>query len=99
MHADSKRELVFSQDAWESIVRSLKARGRTPPSQLDKKQAYIVNGGFFIPNSIGTAPGQGIVVDDKLIIILPGPPHEMQPMLKSGPSSHKGKVSQSGYYQ
>jgi len=77
-----KRELVFSEDAWESIVRSLKARGRTP-SQLDKKQAYIVNGGFFIPNSIGTAPGQGIVVDDKLIIILPGPPHEMQPMFEN----------------
>ena len=75
------RGLVFSEEAWGSIESSLRRRNRVP-SPSDRKQAYIIDGGFFIPNAVGTAPGQGVVIDSKLAILLPGPPFEMKPMFE-----------------
>ena len=75
------RSLVFSEEAWENIESSLQKRNRKP-NPSDRKQAYIVDGGFFIPNKVGTAPGQGVTIDNKLIVLLPGPPFEMKPMFE-----------------
>lgn len=44
------------------------------------KQAYIPEGGRFLKNEIGTAPGIYIKWNDKIIILLPGPPKEMKLM-------------------
>ncbi|HHX10141.1 MAG TPA: competence/damage-inducible protein A, partial [Firmicutes bacterium] len=80
-----KRNLSFDENAWNSIRRSYFRRGRTldEGNASARKQALIVDGGFFIPNPVGTAPGQGIKVDDKLILLLPGPPSEMQTMFEN----------------
>ena len=45
------------------------------------KQAMKPLGSEFIPNPKGTAPGIYIKHDDKIIIMMPGPPREMIPML------------------
>lgn len=47
------------------------------------RQAEIVQGATVIPATSGTAPGQIIEADGCRIVMLPGPPHEMRPMLKS----------------
>ncbi|MCR1898090.1 competence/damage-inducible protein A [Irregularibacter muris] len=44
------------------------------------KQSYIPLGSTPIPNDKGTAPGVIIEKDDKVIILLPGPPKEMKHM-------------------
>lgn len=44
------------------------------------KQAYIPEGAKYIPNEVGTAPGIFIEWKDKVIVMLPGPPKEMQLM-------------------
>lgn len=49
-----------------------------PPNNA--KQADIPLGAFAIPNRTGTAPGIFVEKDNKVVVLLPGPPFELQPM-------------------
>lgn len=53
-----------------------------PESNL--KQADMPEGCIILKNDCGTAPGAIVESDKATIIMLPGPPHEMRAMLKSG---------------
>jgi nicotinamide-nucleotide amidase len=44
------------------------------------KQATLIPSAAAIPNPLGTAPGWWVEKDGKIIVSLPGPPGEMQPM-------------------
>jgi len=48
------------------------------------KQADVIVGATLLPNPNGSAPGQWITSrfrdNDKVVILLPGPPHELMPM-------------------
>ncbi len=44
------------------------------------KQACLIPSASSLPNPLGTAPGWWIERDGKIIVSLPGPPGEMQPM-------------------
>lgn len=44
------------------------------------KQATLIPSARAIPNPLGTAPGWWVEKNNKIIISLPGPPGEMQPM-------------------
>lgn len=44
------------------------------------KQTYLPEGSKFLANKIGTAPGVYIEKDNKILILLPGPPREMKLM-------------------
>jgi len=50
------------------------------------KQGDVISGATVLPNANGTAPGQWISGKyegrDKLIILLPGPPHELKPLFE-----------------
>lgn len=46
----------------------------------NKKQAYFPNGSQILTNAVGTAPGFWLEVDDKVLIALPGVPHELRTM-------------------
>ena len=46
------------------------------------KQAYFPEGSIVIENNKGTARGCIIESDNKFVVILPGPPREMQPMFR-----------------
>lgn len=48
----------------------------------NNKQAYFPTKSIVLNNNLGTAPGVIFTKGDKTIILLPGPPHEMLPMLK-----------------
>lgn len=45
-----------------------------------KKQALVIDGAEIFKNDYGTAAGMGIEVNNKRIILLPGPPRELMPM-------------------
>jgi nicotinamide-nucleotide amidase len=49
-------------------------------AEINKRQAYVVEGAEILPNTNGTAPGQWIEHEGRLVILLPGPPNEMKPM-------------------
>ena len=59
--------------------------GRCPKTQF--RQARVPEGGFFMPNPVGSASGIGFetVFGGKLrkLFLLPGPPHEFEPMVKA----------------
>jgi nicotinamide-nucleotide amidase len=63
------------------IERRFAARGWTM-SPNNAKQADVIAGAVVLPNSNGTAPGQWISGryegQDRIVILLPGPPHEMK---------------------
>lgn len=45
------------------------------------KQAYFPKDSIILKNNLGTAPGVIFKADNKTIVLFPGPPHEMMPML------------------
>lgn len=69
--------LVKSPECWQHLVNRMgeeRARG------ANEKQAFIPEGFSVIPNHNGTAPGFYGYGKDTLLISLPGPPREMEPM-------------------
>jgi nicotinamide-nucleotide amidase len=63
------------------IDRRFAARG-WKMSPNNAKQADVIEGAIVLPNANGTAPGQWISGkyegQDRIVILLPGPPHEMK---------------------
>lgn len=53
------------------------------PTPNNEKQAYVPYGAEVLENPIGTAPGLWIEHQGKLIILLPGPPHEVEAVCES----------------
>lgn len=48
------------------------------PTPNNEKQAYVPYGAEVLENPIGTAPGIWLEHQGKIIILLPGPPHEVE---------------------
>ncbi len=74
------REQVFHQDISDAIEQRLRRRLRGPMPEINRRQAYIMAGAEVLPNPNGTAPGQWIAHEGRVVILLPGPPNEMKPM-------------------
>ncbi len=53
-------------------------RQAMPPNNI--KQAMIPQGAVILPNPNGTACGSAVVVGEKMVMMLPGPPFELEPM-------------------
>jgi len=77
-----KRKLIFDEKIWEGIKEKFKKRNIIEIPEINKKQAYVIEGAKIIENKNGIAPGMMIEENGKLILILPGPPNELEPMLK-----------------
>jgi len=87
-----KKKLVFDREVMHQIAAHFAKRDLEMPKD-NEKQAYIIEDAKVISNKVGTAPG--MVVERKtkagskskvqkasVIIMLPGPPREMKPMVE-----------------
>ncbi len=74
------REQVFHQDIYDAIEQRFSRRRRGPMPEINRRQAYVLTGAEVLGNPNGTAPGQWIDADGRMVILLPGPPSEMKPM-------------------
>jgi nicotinamide-nucleotide amidase len=72
-------DLVLDQPSLETIRCFFAKRGHHMTAN-NVKQALLPKGSVALPNPNGTAPGVWLEYDGKIIIILPGPPFELQPM-------------------
>ncbi len=73
------KKLVLHQESMDHIIRYFKGRAL---GESQKKQAMLPEGCTVFPNDHGTAPGCGFeTAQGKIIIMLPGPPSELVPML------------------
>lgn len=76
------RPLEYHPDIFEAIEKRFSARGlRTP--EINRRQAMVPQGAAVLPNKNGTAPGLWIEHQHKMIVLLPGPPRELKPMLEA----------------
>jgi len=77
------RKLIFDQQSFNIISNYFK-RLNLAVSETNKKQAYFPESAIIFENKNGTAPGFAVEFEfentNKIIIALPGPPNEMQPM-------------------
>lgn len=73
------RELVYHDDIEAHLRERFRAWGREMP-EINKRQAYVIDGAEILPNPNGSAVGMLADIDGKLLIVLPGPPRENQPM-------------------
>lgn len=64
----------------ERWLRELWDRRGLPFSEVNLKQAWLIPSAIALENPHGTAPGWWVEHGPALIIALPGPPREMQPM-------------------
>ncbi|AUN13950.1 MAG: competence/damage-inducible protein A [Paeniclostridium sordellii] len=76
------QELVFYNDIWKDIKQYFEKIG-VEPTENNKKQAYFPKDCIILNNSNGTAPGAILKKENKIIIVLPGPPKEMIPMFNN----------------
>ena len=73
-------ELETHEDSWQRIKKRFS--GRDLPENV-LRNALVPQGASVFPNEYGSAPGICIELHGKILIMFPGPPHEMQPMFSN----------------
>ncbi|MFQ5866543.1 MAG: competence/damage-inducible protein A [bacterium] len=86
-----KKKLIFDRQVMHQIAGHFAKRDLEMPKE-NERQAYIIESARVIPNKVGTAPGMVVErrtktrskskVQKVSIIMLPGPPREMRPMVE-----------------
>jgi len=73
-------EKVWHEETWQRILEIL-TKFKREPSQLHKEQCYLPEIAQVINNDQGSAPGLFFNVPGKMLISVPGVPHEMRHLL------------------
>ena len=76
------RKLIFQEDIVHEISKKFQKMNREMP-EINKRQAFIIEGADVLPNPNGSAPGMAVEIDNKYLVILPGPPRELKPMFEN----------------
>ena len=71
------KEMVLHEPSWQAIQRRFGDR-ILPENAI--RNAMVPEGSTILPNNHGSAPGVCIEENGKILILLPGPPHELEPM-------------------
>ena len=66
------RKQRFHDDISEQLEQRFRQMGRKM-AEVNKRQAFILEGAEILPNDRGTAPGQWIDESGSSVILLPGP--------------------------
>jgi nicotinamide-nucleotide amidase len=76
------RPLAEDEAITARLRERFKARGfAMPMPETNRRQAMVPAGAAVIENTKGSAPGLWIDHDAKSVVLLPGPPRELKPML------------------
>lgn len=73
------RELIYHDDIEAHLRERFRAWGREMP-EINKRQAFVIEGADVLPNPNGSAVGMLVERGEKILAVLPGPPREMKPM-------------------
>lgn len=83
------RELVLDEEVEEKIAEILRGFARRfnfdeeAVREANRKQAMVPEGAIPL-DPVGTAPGLVVPADGRVVVVLPGPPRELQPMWPAG---------------
>jgi nicotinamide-nucleotide amidase len=76
------RELVYNDELERDLIERFKRWGREMP-EINKRQAFVIEGARVLPNPNGSASGMLVETDGKFLAVFPGPPRELQPMFEN----------------
>ncbi len=76
------RELVYNIELEKDLIERFKRWGREMP-EINKRQAFVVEGASILPNPNGSASGMLIETEGKFLAAFPGPPRELKPMFEN----------------
>ena len=77
------RALRFDTQICEALEARFASFGRKM-AEINKRQAYVLEGAEVLANPQGTAPGQWLALSpQQMIVMLPGPPGEMKPLAEA----------------
>lgn len=86
------RELVYHDEIEQHLRERFRSWGREMP-EINKRQAFVIDGAEILPNPNGSACGMLIVENGKYLAVLPGPPKENQPMFLNHVLPHLDKLT------
>jgi len=75
------RELIYREELAREIEQRFRRMGRQM-AEINRRQAYLVQGAEALANPNGTACGQWVVDGGRVVALLPGPPPELEPMFR-----------------
>ncbi len=75
------RRLLYRPEIAEALEQRF-ARLNRKMAEVNKRQAFVIEGADILPNDRGTAPGQWLDESGAVVMLLPGPPHELKAMFE-----------------
>jgi nicotinamide-nucleotide amidase len=75
------RRLLLDENVLDDIRAKFLRWGRKMP-EINARQAMVMEGAEVLPNPNGSAPGMYLEHEGRVVVLLPGPPREMQPMFE-----------------
>jgi nicotinamide-nucleotide amidase len=75
------RGLAYSEEIAGALERRFTQAGRQM-AEVNRRQAFVIEGAAVLPNDRGTAPGQWVEASGAVAMLLPGPPHELKAMFE-----------------
>lgn len=85
-------ELHLHKPSLDAMLKRFKNLNRKP-TKNNEKQAYFPKEAYILKNDNGTAPGCIMKKNGKMIIVLPGPPSEMEPMFENYVKPYLSKIT------
>lgn len=77
-----KKRLILNYKMLDKIKAHFARQGEEMPRSAEK-QALVPNDAEILENDVGASPGFLFTQGDAHVILLPGPPHELEPMLRT----------------
>jgi nicotinamide-nucleotide amidase len=75
------RELIMDEPTLKQVTDMFAARGMEL-TETNRQQAAVPQGCTVLTNALGTAPGLWLENENKVLIVLPGVPFEMEKLMK-----------------
>jgi nicotinamide-nucleotide amidase len=76
------RSIRIDQGIVDAIRARFSSRGYVMP-KINERQAEVIEGAEVLDNPRGTAPGQWVEANGSVVVLLPGPPREIEPMFET----------------
>lgn len=85
-------ELELHKPSLDAVIERFKHMNRVP-TKNNEKQAYFPKEAYILKNDNGTAPGCIMEKEGKMIVVLPGPPKEMESMFENYVKPYLSKLT------
>lgn len=85
-------ELELHKPSLDAMIERFKHMNRVP-TKNNEKQAYFPKEAYILKNDNGTAPGCIMEKEGKMIVVLPGPPKEVESMFENYVKPYLSKLT------